>query len=47
MEDRAVEKAVRNVLAEVLAGDRRLFVEQFDLDVAVVGLDRDHDVSQV
>ena len=47
MKDRVVEEAVRDVLAEVLAGNRRLVVEQFDLDVAVVGLDRDHDASQV
>ncbi len=45
MEDRAVVMPVGRVLAKILAGDRRLVVEEFDADVAVVGLDRDHGVS--
>jgi hypothetical protein len=46
VKDGAVEVAVLRVLAEILAGDRRFLVEELDADIAVVGLDRDHDDSQ-
>jgi hypothetical protein len=46
MKDRVREMSISDVLAKVLAGDRCLFVEQFDADVAVIRLDLDHDVSQ-
>jgi len=45
MEDGASVVSVGNVLTEVLAGDGGFFLEQFDANVAVIGFDRDHDVS--
>jgi hypothetical protein len=45
VKDRVGEVSIRNVLTEVLAGNRGFVVKQFDADVAVIGLDSDHDVS--
>ena len=47
MKDRVCEESVLNVCAEVLAGNRRFFIEKFGFDFAVAGFDRDHDISQV
>ena len=45
MKNRAVEKAVSNVLTKVFARNRGFLVEQFGLDFAVIGLNCDHVVS--
>jgi len=34
--------SVSDVLPEIFAGYRRLFFKQFDVDITVIGLNRDH-----
>ena len=47
MKYRAVEKSVGCVLAKVFAADGGLVFKEFDANVAVTGLDRNHVVSLV
>jgi hypothetical protein len=45
VKDSAVEVTIPNVLAEIFAGYRCFFVKQFDANVAVIGFNRDHNIS--